>query len=158
MRMNDRKIKPMFRVSTNKTAESWARTDIKNAKPSEDSNEILERINKLSTEGMSFDTAVDFFKMQLATWRRFYKEDDKVEVEEAFTADNKRVNQIKSLNIVYYVRELGDNKIKITSGFYDTTKDPCKKLFDIQPNMDDIFNQAKQGAGGDSYEMLEGAK
>ena len=63
----------MFRISTNKTEESWARNDIKKAKPSEDSNEILERINKLSTEGMSYETAIDFFKLQLATWRRFYK-------------------------------------------------------------------------------------
>ena len=91
----------MFHISTNKTEESWARTDIKNAKPSEDSNEILERINKLSTEGMSYETAIDFFTMQLGTWRRFYKEDDKVEVDEAYTADNRRVTQVKSLNIVY---------------------------------------------------------
>ena len=103
----------MFHISTNKTEESWARSDIKKAKPSENSDEILERINKLSTEGMSYETAVDFFTMQLGTWRRFYKEDDKVEVDEAYTADNRRVTQVKSLNIVYYVREMPENKIKI---------------------------------------------
>ena len=139
----------MFRISTNKTEESWARNDIKKAKPSEDSNEILERINKLSTEGMSYETAVDFFKLQLATWRRFYKEDDKVEVDEAYTADNKRVTQIKSLNIVFYVREVGPNEIKVTSGFYDTIKTSCKKLFE---DLD------KQIEGKDSFEMLERAK
>ena len=139
----------MFRISTNKTEESWARNDIKKAKPSEDSNEILERINKLSTEGMSYETAVDFFKLQLATWRRFYKEDDNVEVDEAYTADNKRVTQIKSLNIVFYVREVGPNGIKITSGFYDTIKTSCKKLFE---DLD------KQIEGKDSFEMLERAK
>lgn len=139
----------MFRISTNKTEESWARNDIKKAKPSEDSNEILERINKLSTEGMSYETAVDFFKLQLATWRRFYKEDDNVEVDEAYTADNKRVTQIKSLNIVFYVRELGPNEIKVTSGFYDTIKTSCKKLFE---------DLNKQIEGKDSFEMLERAK
>lgn len=139
----------MFRISTNKTEESWARNDIKKAKPSEDSNEILERINKLSTEGMSYETAVDFFKLQLATWRRFYKEDDTVEVDEAYTADNKRVTQIKSLNIVFYVREVGPNEIKVTSGFYDTIKTSCKKLFE---------DLNKQVEGKDSFEMLERAK
>lgn len=139
----------MFRISTNKTEESWARNDIKKAKPSEDSNEILERINKLSTEGMSYETAVDFFKLQLATWRRFYKEDDNVEVDEAYTADNKRVTQIKSLNIVFYVREVGPNEIKVTSGFYDTIKTSCKKLFE------DLNEQVE---GKDSFEMLERAK
>ncbi|MBB5224713.1 hypothetical protein [Treponema ruminis] len=139
----------MFRISTNKTEESWSRNDIKKAKPSEDSNEILERINKLSTEGMSYDTAIDFFKLQLATWRRFYKEDDKVDVDEAYTADNKRVTQVKSLNIVFYVREIGPNEIKITSGFYDTIKTSCKKLFeDLEPPAD----------GKDPLEMLESAK
>lgn len=139
----------MFRISTNKTEESWARNDIKKAKPSEDSNEILERINKLSTEGMSYETAVDFFKLQLATWRRFYKEDDNVEVDEAYTADNKRVTQVKSLNIVFYVREVGPNEIKVTSGFYDTIKTSCKKLFE---------DLNKQIEGKDSFEMLERAK
>ena len=139
----------MFRISTNKTEESWTRNDIKKAKPSEDSNEILERINKLSTEGMSYETAVDFFKLQLATWRRFYKEDDNVEVDEAYTADNKRVTQVKSLNIVFYVREVGPNEIKVTSGFYDTIKTSCKKLFE------DLNNQIE---GKDSFEMLERAK
>lgn len=136
----------MFRVTMNKTEESWARSDIKKAKPSEDSSEILERINKLGTEGLTYETAIDFFKMQLGTWRRFYKEDDKVEVDEAYTADNKRVTQIKSLNIVYYVREINENQIKITSGFYDTIKTSCKKLF--------IFPETE----GDNFEMLEGAK
>ncbi len=139
----------MFRISTNKTEESWARNDIKKAKPSEDSNEILERINKLSTEGMSYETAIDFFKLQLATWRRFYKEDDNVEVDEAYTADNKRVTQVKSLNIVFYVREISPNEIKVTSGFYDTIKTSCKKLFE---DLD------KQVEGKDSFEMLERAK
>ena len=133
----------MFHVTTNKTEESWARTDIKNAKPSEDSNEILERINKLSTEGMSYETAIDFFTMQLGTWRRFYKEDDKIEVDEAYTADNRRVTQIKSLNIVYYVIEVNDREIKIKNGFYDTIKTSYKKLFD------DPSNQ---------FEMLQGEK
>lgn len=139
----------MFRISTNKTEESWARNDIKKAKPSEDSNEILERINKLSTEGMSYETAIDFFKLQLATWRRFYKEDDNVEVDEAYTTDNKRVTQVKSLNIVFYVREVGPNEIKVTSGFYDTIKTSCKKLFE------DLNNQVE---GKDSLEMLKSAK
>lgn len=139
----------MFRISTNKTEESWARNDIKKAKPSEDSNEILERINKLSTEGMSYETAIDFFKLQLATWRRFYKEDDNVEVDEAYTADNKRVTQVKSLNIVFYVREVGPNEIKVTSGFYDTIKTSCKKLFE------DLDKQIEEK---DSLEMLKSAK
>lgn len=133
----------MFHISTNKTEESWSRSDIKNAKPSEDSNEILERINKLSTEGMSYETAVDFLQMQLGTWRRFYKEDDKVEVDEAWTGDNKRVTQIKSLNIVFYVRELDDRTIKIKSGFYDTIKTSCKKLFEDDKGQFEILEGAK---------------
>lgn len=133
----------MFRISTNKTEESWARQDIKNAKPSEDSNEILERINNLGTDGMNYDSAIDFLKLQLGTWRRFYKENDMVEVDEAFTPENHRVTQIKSLNIVYYVRELKDSKIKVTSGFYDTIKDPCKKLFITDENQFEILESAK---------------
>ena len=92
---------------------------------------------------MSYDAAIDFFKTQLGTWRRFYKEDDKVEVDEAWTADNKRVTQIKSLNIVFYVREVDDRTIKIRSGFYDTIKTSCKKLFEDDKSQ---------------FEMLEGAK
>ncbi|WP_296322014.1 hypothetical protein [Treponema sp. UBA3813] len=133
----------MFHITTNKTEESWARSDIKNAKPSEDSNEILERINKLSTEGMSYEAAIDFFKTQLGTWRRFYKEDDKVEVDEAWTADNKRVTQIKSLNIVFYVREVDARTIKIRSGFYDTIKTSCKKLFEDDKSQFEILEGAK---------------
>ena len=133
----------MFHITTNKTEESWARNDIKNAKPSENSNEILERINNITPAGMSYDNAIDFFKMQLGTWRRFYKEDDKVQVDEAYTADNKRVTQIKSLNIVFYVREVSDREIKIKSGFYDTIKTSCKKLFADPTN---------------GIEMLEGAR
>ena len=133
----------MFHISTNKTEESWARQDIKNAKPSEDSNEILDRINKLGTEGMNYEAAIDFLKLQLGTWRRFYKENDMVEVDEAFTPENHRVTQIKSLNIVYYVRELKDSKIKVTSGFYDTIKDPCKKLFMTSENQLEILEGAK---------------
>ncbi|MBQ9908839.1 MAG: hypothetical protein IJM48_03475 [Treponema sp.] len=151
MRFNDNKIKPMYRISTNKTEESWARNDIKKIKPSEDSSEILERINKLSTQGMSYDTAVDFFKMQLGTWRRFYKEDDKVEVDEAYTADNRRVTQVKSLNIVFYVREISPTEIKITSGFYDTIKTSCKKLFEEETD-------SNQQNASDSIKMLESAK
>ena len=162
MRFKDTKSKPMFRVSMNKTEESWARSDIKKVKPSEDSSEILERINQHSTEGMSFETALDFLKMQLGTWRRFYKESDKIEVDEAYTADNHRVVQIKSLNIVYYIRELPDKKIKITSGFYDTIKEPCKKLFDVQPDMDSVLGDAAASSNSsqniDPYEMLQSAK
>ncbi len=126
----------MYHITTNKTEESWSRSDIRKAAPSSDSNEILQRINLQNTEGMSYDTAIDFIKMQLATWRRFYKEDDRVEVDEAYTVENKKVSQIKSLNIVYYVRELDSDRIKVTGGFYDTIKEPCKKLFDdeyLQP-------------------------
>ena len=133
----------MFHVTTNKTEESWARSDIKKAKPSENSDEILERINKLSTDGMSYDSVIDFFKMQLGTWRRFYKEDDTVQVDEAYTAENLKVTQVKSLNIVFYVRERKNGTIKITSGFYDTIKTSCKDLFKDSSN---------------SIEMLEGAK
>ncbi len=144
----------MFRVTTNRTEQSWARTDIKNAKPSEDSNEILERITKIMPEGMSFDAAVDFCKMQLGTWRRFYKENDKVDVDEAFTAENKKVTQIRSLSIVFYVREIDDRNIKISSGFYDTIKDPCKKLFEEEHSQ--VPNEKAEPK--DPFEMLEGAK
>lgn len=149
----------MFRITTNRTEESWARRDIKNAKPSEDSNEILERINKISTAGMSYDAAVDFFKMQLGTWRRFYKEDDNVEIDEAYTADNRRVTQIKSLNIVFYVREIKENEIKVTSGFYDTIKTSCKKLFeDMEAQIQAQMVGDDSPSPGDSIEMLEKAK
>jgi len=137
----------MFHVTTNKTEESWNRGDLKKARPSENSDEeILGRITKIIPQGMSHETAVDFFKMQLGTWRRFYKEDDNVQVDEAYTAENKRVTQVKSLNLVFYVREVNGSEIKITSGFYDTIKTSCKKLFEEKP------------ASGDSIEMLEGAK
>lgn len=133
----------MFHITTNKTEESWSRNDIKSAKPGEDSNEILERINKLSTEGMSYETVVDFLQMQLGTWRRFYKEDDSVDVSEAWTADNKKVTRILSKNILFYVRETGANSYKVTSGFVNSIQDPCNKLFEDS---------------GNSFEILEGAK
>ena len=133
----------MFHVTTNKTEESWSRADIKKVKPSEDPNDIVNRINRQAAEGMDYKTAIDFLKAQLGTWRRFYKENDMVEVDEAFTPENHRVTQIKSLNIVYYVRELKDSKIKVTSGFYDTIKDPCKKLFITDENQFEILEGAK---------------
>ncbi len=133
----------MFHITTNKTEESWSRNDIKSAKPGEDSNEILERINKLSTEGMSYETVVDFLQMQLGTWRRFYKEDDSVDVSEAWTADNKKVTRILSKNILFYVRETGANSYKVTSGFVNSIQDPCNKLFEDS---------------GKNFEILEGAK
>ena len=133
----------MFHITTNKTEESWSRNDIKSAKPGEDSNEILERINKLSTEGMSYETVVDFLQMQLGTWRRFYKEDDSVDVSEAWTADNKKVTRILSKNILFYVRETGANSYKVTSGFVNSIQDPCNKLFEDN---------------GKNFEILEGAK
>ena len=57
----------MYHITTNKTEDSWSRSDIKNAKPSENSNEILERINKIAPENMAYDTAIDFFTTQLGT-------------------------------------------------------------------------------------------
>ena len=159
----------MFHITTNKTEESWSRSDIRKAAPSADSNEILQRINLQNTEGMSYETAIDFLKMQLATWRRFYKEDDKVELDEAYTVENKKVSQVKSLNIVYYVRELDSDRIKVTGGFYDTIKEPCKKLFDdeylqplkAQPEEKPVEKEeAKEKNDGEEeefVEMLEGA-
>ena len=132
----------MFHVTTNKTEESWARADIKKAKPSENSDEILERIQKLSTEGMSYESAVDFFKSQLATWRRFYKEDDNVQVDEAFTADNRKVTRVKSLNIVFFVKERDRTTYKVTSGFVDTIKDSATKLFDDEANQFEMLEKA----------------
>lgn len=120
----------MFHITTNKTEESWTRGDIKKVKPSDDSNEILERINKIDTSQMSYDTAIDFFKLQLGTWRRFYKEDDKVQVDETFTEENKKITRIQSLNILFFVRDLGEGKIKITSGFVGKIKEPYAYLFD----------------------------
>ena len=157
----------MYHITTNKTEDSWSRSDIRKAAPSSDSNEILQRINLQNTEDMSYDTAIDFIKMQLATWRRFYKEDDNVEVDEAYTVENKKVTQIKSLNLVYYVRELDSERIKITSGFYDTIKEPCKKLFDEEylktlnplPEEKPAEEEAPKDEGDeeDFVEMLEGA-
>ena len=145
----------MYHITTNKTEESWSRSDIKKAKPSENSDEILERITKITPEGMSYDNAIDFFKMQLGTWRRFYKEDDKVQVDEAYTNDNRRVTQIKSLNIVFYVIEMTDREIKIKSGFYDTIKTSCKKLFE-EPNESPA--EEKPVPPEEQIEMLKRAK
>ena len=144
----------MFHITHNKTEESWSRNDIKKVKPSEDSNEILERINKIDTSQMSHETAVDFFKLQLGTWRRFYKEDDKVEVEEAFNEDNKKVTRVKSLNIVFFVRDLGEGKIKITSGFIDKIKDISQHLFDTPKAPPEV--KKEQEPEDDGFEMLEG--
>ena len=121
----------------------------------ENSDEILERITKIMPEGMSYDNAIDFFKMQLGTWRRFYKEDDKVQVDEAYTNDNRRVTQIKSLNIVFYVIEMTDREIKIKSGFYDTIKTSYKKLFE-EPNESPA--EEKPVPPEEQIEMLEKAK
>lgn len=105
----------MFHVSTNKTEESWTRGDLEKLKPSSDSQEIIDRINKLNTEGMSYSTAIDFIKAQLGTWRRFYKQDSKVEAEEDWTETNLRFTRIRSLDIVYKITDLGNGKIKIKS-------------------------------------------
>ncbi|WP_294428342.1 hypothetical protein [uncultured Treponema sp.] len=140
----------MFHITTNKTEESWTRGDIKKVKPSEDSNEILERINKIDTSQMSYSTAIDFFKLQLGTWRRFYKEDDNVQVEETYTEENKKITRIKSLNIVFFVRDLGEGKIKITSGFVDKIKEPYAYLFDQPPVTPEPEKE------DDTFEVLEG--
>lgn len=129
----------MFRVTTNRTEESWSRKDIKKVKPSEDSSEILERITKIIPSDMSYEAAIDFFKMQLGTWRRFYKEDDEVDIVENFTKDNKRITQIKSLNIVFYVVDLNGRDIKIKSGFYDTIQTSYKEIFENANNDEDPF-------------------
>lgn len=107
----------MHYASENKTEESWSRMGVRKASPSENSDEIMDRILKLSTDGMSYETAVDFFKHQLATWRRFYKQDDSVHVEENLTSSQKRVSSIKSKNIVFYVRERSDGSVKVKAAF-----------------------------------------
>lgn len=138
----------MFRISTNRTEDSWSRKDLRKVQPSTDSSEILERITKIIPSDLSYEAAIDFFKMQLGTWRRFYKEDDTVEVDENFTADNKRVTQIKSLNIVFYVVDLNGREIKIKSGFYDTIQTSYKKIFENAAKVDPNI----------SLEMLMGEK
>ena len=50
---------------------------------------------------------------------------------------------------MFYVREISPNEIKVTSGFYDTIKTSCKKLFE------DLDKQVEEK---DSFEMLESAK
>ncbi|MCR4823424.1 MAG: hypothetical protein K5873_11205 [Treponema sp.] len=132
----------MYHISTNKTEESWSRSDIKKAKPSENSDEILERINKLGIDGMDYDTVVDFYKMQLGTWRRFYKEDDNVEVDEAWTLDNRKITRIRSLNIVFYIREKKDGTYKVNSGFVDTINEKYASLFDDIDNAVESLQKA----------------
>ncbi|WP_407426083.1 hypothetical protein [Treponema sp.] len=105
----------MFYHTTNKTEESWSRTDLEKLKPSSDSSAIIERINKVNTEGMSYETAVDVIKAQLGTWRRFYKQNDIVEAEEDWTESNLRFTKIQSIDIFYKITDLGNNKIKIKS-------------------------------------------
>jgi len=133
----------MFHVSTNKTEESWARKDIKDVKPSENSDEILERIQKLSIEGMSYDTVVDYYKTQLGTWRRFYKQDDKVEIEEAWTSDNRKVTRILSLNIVFYIREKKDGSFKVNGGFVDSIQEKYAVLFEEDGSQFEVLPQAE---------------
>lgn len=107
----------MFYVSTNKTEESWSRNAIRKAKPSDDTNELVDRIARLSISGMSYESVVDFYKLQLASWRRFYKQSDEVDVTESFTSDSLRCSRIKSLNIVFYVKEMEDGTLKTNAGF-----------------------------------------
>lgn len=113
----------MFHVTTNKTEESWSRADIKKVKPSEDPNDIVNRINRQAAEGMDYKTAIDFLKAQLGTWRRFYKQSDVVELEEDWTETNLPFTKITSLNIYYTVTDLGNNKIKIKQGFEEVKKE-----------------------------------
>ncbi len=109
----------MFHVSTNKTEESWSRMGIKKAKPSEDSNELVDRIARLSISGMQYETVVDFYRTQLSSWRRFYKQDDNVTIEETFTTEKMRCSRIQSMNIVFYVKEMKDGSVKTKVGFTD---------------------------------------
>jgi len=132
----------MYYHTTNKTEESWARSDIEKLKPSKDSKEILERINKLNISAMSYETVIDFIKAQLSTWRRFYKEDDKVEVEEAWTPDNRKVTRIKSLDIVYYVRIKKDGTYKVNSGTTDTINEKYAYIFEDSANGFEALPQA----------------
>ncbi|MBQ0050799.1 MAG: hypothetical protein KBT11_01900 [Treponema sp.] len=109
----------MFYASTNKTEESWSRMSVQKAKPSQNADEIMDRILKNADKSMSYETAVDFFKLQLGTWRRFYKQDDSVQVEETVTGDKLRVSRIKSLNIVFYIKEKADRTVDIRASFTD---------------------------------------
>lgn len=120
----------MFYASMNKTKDEWTRKGIRNEKPSDNSDEILDRIHKLNIDGMSFDDVVDYYRMQLSSWRRFYKESDEVVVTHSVTSGNLRAARIKSLNIVFYIIEESSSKLKINASFV-TDSDEDEEISEI---------------------------
>ena len=92
-------------VSTNKTAESWGRKDIRTMEPDKNADTIIDRVRAMSIEGLTFDSVVDCYKTSLASWRRFYKQDDKIEVEETVSDTGLSCTRIQSMNIIFYVIE-----------------------------------------------------
>lgn len=102
----------MFYASTNKTEESWCRMGIRKMMPNANPDEIFNKISSLSTSGMKYETAVDFYSCQLATWRRFYKQDDSVIKDESIASDGTRITKIRSMNIIFTVSENKDGHVK----------------------------------------------
>lgn len=101
----------MFYASTNKTEESWSRMGIRKMMPT-NPDEILSKVSSLNSSGMRYETAVDFYSCQLATWRRFYKQDDSVTKDESVSSDGLRITKLKSMNIVFTISENKDGTAK----------------------------------------------
>ncbi len=106
-------------VSTNKTAESWGRKDIRTMEPDKNADTIIDRVRAMSIEGLTFDSVVDCYKTSLASWRRFYKQDDKIEVEETVSDTGLSCTRIQSMNIIFYVIEKKGGKIETKASLVD---------------------------------------
>lgn len=109
----------MYYATTNKTAESWKRGDIRALEPDQTADAIIERVRSISVDGLMFASVVDCYKTSLASWRRFYKQDDTVSVEESVTADNLNCTRLQSMNIVFCVMEKKGGGIETKASLVD---------------------------------------
>lgn len=106
-------------ASTNKTERSWKRMGIREIEPDTNTDSIMDKVRALPIDGMSFQNVVDYYKMNLASWRRFYKQDDTVQVTEALTKDGSNCTRLQSLNIIFYIIERKKGKVEIKASLCD---------------------------------------
>ena len=106
-------------VKTNKTEDTWNRKDIRDMEPGENTDSIIDRIRELDISGMSFQNVVDYYRMNLASWRRFYKQDDTVNVNEVTTEKGLNSTRLQSMNIIFYITEKKNGGLSIKATLSD---------------------------------------
>ena len=109
----------MYYASTNKTAESWGRKEIRDMEPDKNADAIIDKVRAISIDGLTFESVVDCYKTSLASWRRFYKQSDTVEVEKTVLDNGLSKMRIQSLNIIFYVIEKKNGGVDVKASLVD---------------------------------------